>query len=654
MHSKIRLFGEIGKNLESLASTLKMKIGNPIFHPKLAEVFVLYCASANVACWTTSLLGCLANPLAVWILLFCFGGLLGAATSDDTYSSGFLRFWKAKRCARILPASFLVIWLLAAIGALTYHPNNYDHLTYRFPRLLHYWSESSWHWIGSGTSRLNYSGIGYEWSWFPFFVLFKSDFGAPLLNLLGFALMPGETFRFLRNARVTSRIANIWMWVLPGGYGFVVQAGSAGNDLFGAILFLVAANRAFAFGRSRKTEDLGVAILATALLTATKLSNLPLILVVVVAAFASGGTGIIRSACHLRLLGISLVSLGCSALPIIIANIHFTGSWDGDPNNLEKLHISNPMAGFAGNVALFVASMAGPPVNPAAGAWNSTYEKLTSENWVEWIHSGFPRWNLRVRELLGEEDAGLGIGVLACLLITLFHARWHSRRYWMATGPWQIVLVASILFAFAVFLAKMGSENSPRIALPYYPAVIAVLLMIVGKVRRERLLAVCGSFSVLSGSLILVFGPSRPLWPWKILSSTFSEHSSLCQRLETVYQTYSKRWHAFEPIVERIPLGVALWTFRVGDNPEASLWRPIGSRKVKALDRDMVSVRPGDMVVMPLDSETKFEELCADAKVSPKRLDSLQIITKASEGPRGWIIYEFPKGKSLGNSYEAQ
>ena len=50
---------------------------------------------------------------------------------------------------RPLPLIFMLTALLAALGGALYAPNNYDALTYRFPRVLHWWAASGWHWIAT-------------------------------------------------------------------------------------------------------------------------------------------------------------------------------------------------------------------------------------------------------------------------------------------------------------------------------------------------------------------------------------------------------------------------------------------------------------------------------------------------------------------------
>ena len=66
-----------------------------------------------------------------------------------------------------------------------------------------------------------------------------------LLNFASFCLLPGLLFSTLRRLGVAASTTWAWRWMLPTGYGFLLQAGSIGNDLVGAIFVL-------AYGRARR------------------------------------------------------------------------------------------------------------------------------------------------------------------------------------------------------------------------------------------------------------------------------------------------------------------------------------------------------------------------------------------------------------------
>ena len=47
-------------------------------------------------------------------------------------------------------------------------------------------------------------------------------------------LLPGLVFSVFRRVGVHARAAWHWMWLLPTGYCYLLQAGSVANDMFSA------------------------------------------------------------------------------------------------------------------------------------------------------------------------------------------------------------------------------------------------------------------------------------------------------------------------------------------------------------------------------------------------------------------------------------
>jgi len=67
-------------------------------------------------------------------------------------------------------------------------------------------------------------------------------------------LLPGLVFSVFKRIGVRPRVAWHWMWLLPLAYGYATQAGSIGNDLFGALLPLMALHFAF---RAVRRQSMG-------------------------------------------------------------------------------------------------------------------------------------------------------------------------------------------------------------------------------------------------------------------------------------------------------------------------------------------------------------------------------------------------------------
>ena len=194
-----------------------------------------------------------------------------------------------RRCRRPLPAIFFLLAALVFLGGILYAPNNFDALTYRLPRMLNWLAAGKWFWISTINERQNYSGADWEWIAMPFLALLRSDRGMFLINALGFLLMPGLLFSIFRRLGVARKVAWTWMWLLPLAYGCLTQAGSIGNDFLGALFCLLSIYFGLRARRSGRVTDVWLAVLAAALLTGVKLSNLPLALPCLVAIWPALG-----------------------------------------------------------------------------------------------------------------------------------------------------------------------------------------------------------------------------------------------------------------------------------------------------------------------------------------------------------------------------
>jgi len=314
----------------------------------LAAVWVLVSSWSVAVGWVLSLF----QSLDVFGYAVCLVLTIGAAFIFLLKSSvcwPVLR-WDIRallrRFRRPLPAIFLIILLLALIGGSIYPPNNYDYLTYRFSRILHWWSQQRWHWITSNNDRLNFSGTGMEWLMMPIFAFTRSDRFFFLINIVSFAFVPGLTFSVLRGLGILPKVAWQWMWLFPGAYCYVTQAGSAGNDAIAVVYFL--AGLAFSF-RAQTTQQIEwwwMSILAAALLTGAKASNLPLLLPLAVSWWPLRKLAI-RGA--IGLISVIALAAGISFLPMAALNQLYVGQWAGDVNGSTGVQIANPVAGILGN-----------------------------------------------------------------------------------------------------------------------------------------------------------------------------------------------------------------------------------------------------------------------------------------------------------------
>ena len=619
-----------------------------------AAVLLWVCAWAYFGCvgWLLSALHALNGGGYAVALTAGLGGILFWRRKLFENEKFFPR-WPAlrRRFRRPLSAIFFLVAALVVIGGAGHAPTNYDALTYRLPRVLNWLDAGGWHWISTFNLRMNYSTTAWEWTALPQLALLHSDRGLFLINACGFLLLPGLLFSVFRQLGVARRVAWTWMWILPLAYGYVTQAGSIGNDLTGTVFCLAAVNygmRARQFGR---VTDVWLCGLAAALMTANKMSNLPLLLPCLVAVWPA------LSRLRERWRGtltIGLVAVLVSAAPTMLFNQLHTGNWNGDPKNEGKMQLHHPIAGLLGNGLLLAQQSLMPPVLPASHQINDSMNRHLPAACVRLLEKNFPRYfQSRFNELPSEEGAALGLGVSLPLLLALAAAIWKFGGNFLRCWSWKIFLSVGCAAwaAFAVYLLKMGSEAGPRLLLPYYPLVIAPLLLLpvqcrLLQFRSWRLLLLLGAFSVLP---VLVLAPNRPLWPaLSITEKLVRQHPSntRLQRLASVYATYAHRNDVLAPLRDVLPAEARTIGFVASSNDtDYSLWRPLGTRRIVYLRSGVHSglQLPADLewlvvkrTIWPEVSDRSLEDWAANHQA--KIVQSVSITTLVSGGAENWCV----------------
>src|SRR5439155_2633400 len=82
---------------------------------------------------------------------------------------------------------------------------------------------------------------------------------------------------------------------------------------------------------------------------------------------------------------------------------------------------------------------------------------------------------------------------------------------------------------------------------------------------------------------LLVVNPARPLFPTNVLTSMlrrFHAPASLVDRADRVYSVYRHRYDALAPARRLTPADARTIGMVTYDDPETSMWRPYGSRRV--------------------------------------------------------------------------
>src|SRR5208337_2610758 len=208
----------------------------------LVRLWLWISAFASAAGWTLSAFGQLNRTgygiaFAVFVILLFLG-----RKELGLVPGGKLFCWKKflHRFRRPLPLCFATLAVLIFLGGVIYPPTNYTGLSYRLPRALQWLAHGQWFWIHTPDYRMNDRACGIEWLTAPLLLFTKSDRALFLLNFIPFLLLPGLVFSMFTRLGVRARVAWQWMWLLPTGYIYMLQAGSAGNDAFSTVYALAA------------------------------------------------------------------------------------------------------------------------------------------------------------------------------------------------------------------------------------------------------------------------------------------------------------------------------------------------------------------------------------------------------------------------------
>lgn len=607
-------------------------------------LWIWFCAFLNCAGWTLSALhqlnaggyaAALALGLAAWLVWWKHSG----APLFPEFRWPKLR----RRFRRGFPLAFLVLAALAFLGGALYAPSNYDALAYRVPRVLHWLAAGQWHWIHTVFPRLNQRACGIEWVSAPMLALCRSTRPLFLINFVSFLFLPGLVFSVFTRLGVRPRVAWHWMWLMPTGYCFLLQAASLGNDLFGALFVLAAMDFALRARVSHSSRDFFASVLAAALMTSAKPSNLPLLLPWALAMLPSAA---LMLRWPVRAALVAAVAALASFLPTMLLNVHFCGDWTG--LKVETgVSPANPLFRIGTNAFLLGLMNFNFPINPLAGWWNAFFVRhvpaVLAARWGHTMESGVR--SFAVGDLQMEESAGLGFG-LGILLVVSLLAVWRARpsitgnrlSLWLQAVRWSPVV------SLLVIMAESWMGAISREITPYYALLLPLALAPAGQawlVGRRWWRRTAGLVFVLA-AIPLVLSPARPLFP----ALTLCHHlNQLPLRVKSVYTVYRERPDGFAPVRAKLPEAVGVLGFVGYDDPEASLWQPFGSRRiehVKAADSaaDLKS-RGIHYILFRTSVAESWFQVPLDTWLQQHDAQIVQTIPlqlRASAGPKDWYL----------------
>jgi hypothetical protein len=280
------------------------------------------------------------------------------------------------------------------------------------------------------------------------------------------------------------------------------------------------------------------------------------------------------------------------------------------------------------------------------GRWRARLEKAFEPGGAHWI----------LEEMQIEEIAGLGLGVSALLLASVA-AGW---AYWRrASGKASerrellpFLVVGCAVISLLAFMAKSGLSSAARVASPFYPLCIPALLMFGDQMRvvtsgwfRRAGLLVFGAAAV-----VLVLSPARPLWPaMTILAGADKGKHPLLARARTVYSVYRQRADAFAPARSVLPSGLKVLGMVTLDDPETSLWRPFGQRRIEHVTAGESRAdleRRGIQYVLASAGEFEmifnrpFEQWLHE--MNGARVATVSLPLRATLGPTDWFLVKLP------------
>ena len=530
-----------------------------------------------------------------WPEWFSFAGVPRTAGALEI-SKNFHKF--RRRFKHTAPKLFLVLVVLSLLSGCLYPPLNFDANAYRLPRVFHWLWNEQWHWIHTFDDRMNIAACGFEWLSAPLILFSHYDRLIFLINWISYLMLPGLIFSVFIRLQVRPRVAWWWMWFLSAGWCFALQASSAANDSFAAIYALASVDLALRAREKNSATDLWLSLLAAALATGAKQTNLPLVLLWVIAAWPCRRLFLARPLGTLLVIPLAML---VSVVPISVENWLHYGTWM--PVNLISIaklgnfHL-NPFWGIVGNAFAIPAQNLLPPfynlVPPLYSGWVEGWNDVMKQFLLTPFGSHFISFE-RFGFLSGvfyngicDGNAGIGLGICILTFISVREALYHRKIArtgistgdrknnigWLHLAPWGLLLL---------FMAKVGSFENARHLTPYYPFLFPLMLAHRGHsiLVQKRWWRRLGLFTMVLTAAMIVTLSGRPLFPaktiFKFLYGKFPENKLVRDEYtgycESIYQILEGRRNYLKtalPPSEKV-IGVDM-------QDEPGVWLPFGKR----------------------------------------------------------------------------
>jgi hypothetical protein len=514
-----------------------------------------------------------------------------------------------RRFRRAAPVIFLLLAVLAFLSGAFLPDLNYDTNAYRLPRVFHWLWLGQWHWIHTFDARMNIAACGFEWLCAPLILFTHTNRFLFLINWISYLMLPGLIFSVFTRLQVRPRVAWWWMWFLAAGWCFVLQAGSMDNDSLAAIYILAAVDLALRARKTKSAADLWLSLLAAALATGVKQTNLPLALLWLAAAWPS------RGLFWTRPVGsgfVAVLGLLVSIVPISILNYERYGAWlpldiAGLPS-AGKFHL-NPFWGVIGNAFCLPLQNLMPPFHELLPPFFRYSTSLWNEQMRHFVQTplgshfasfeNFGYLSADYYRGICEGNAGIGLGVGILVFATMLAIRRQRQAAvtgeiipqdpflsWLRIIPWLLLLL---------FMAKVGAFSNARHLAPYYVFLFPLFLVKAahGRIVRERRWQRLGLQIMIFTAIVVAGAGNRPLLPlpaaWRTLHATFPGNEFVADQnsryADSDYQAAQARKIFLDQSLPPAESVVGYHSIACNVD-EPGLWLPYGRRRVECITLD--------------------------------------------------------------------
>ena len=436
---------------------------------------------------------------------------------------------------------------------------------------------------------MNIAACAYEWMMTPIMLFTRTDRFLFLINWISYLMLPGLIFCVLRFSGVRGRVAWWWSWLLSSGWCYVMQSASVTNDAFAVTYALAAVALALKARETRATSDLLISLLAAALATGVKQTNIPLTLLWAIAAFPQWRLALARPAAAVAAVAVGFL---ISAGPIAVSNLKHTGDWSGlsvITSEYPQWHIQldSPLWGIIGNAFCLPLENLEPPFFPWSETWDKLMDRLVNTSFGAHFRS-FESFG-HLSPGISESSAGIGLAIVVMAAISICAAVRYRRT--AGATPFSAVqrgLILTPWLLLIIFMAKDGEAQNARHLAPYYAFLLPIILVTGGqepltrKIWWQRTAVLC----MTTAAGLLVVNSYRPLFPaTSVFTRLAASHSRSITVLQQVYGTPAELKNLKTNLLKKLPSGEPIIGFTGSGNCESEpiLWEPFGSRLVEWL-----------------------------------------------------------------------